>query len=75
MPHINVKLWAGKTESQKQNLAIELTKTAMAVIGYGEESFSVSTEDIDSKHSAEKVYHPEIMDKKDTLYKMPGYKI
>ena len=45
IPHIIVKLWKGKTEAQKKKLADELAKTAMFVIGYGEESFSIAIED------------------------------
>ena len=75
MPHIIVKLWKGKTEAQKKKLAAELTKTAMSIIGYGEESFSVVIEDIDEKDWADKVYKPDIIDKKDKLYKPPGYKM
>jgi len=38
-----------------EKLAKELTKTAMSVIGYGDESFSVAIEDVDPKDWAEKV--------------------
>lgn len=75
MPHIIIKLFKGKSEEQKKKLASELTKTAMNVIGYGEESFSVAIEDIDSENWAEKVYHPDIVEQKDKLYKRPGYKM
>ena len=75
MPHIIIKLFKGKSEEQKKKLAAELTKTAMAVIGYSEESFSVVIEDIDPEIWAEKVYHPDIMEQKDKLYKRPGYKM
>ena len=75
MPHLIIKLWKGKTEEQKKKLAEELTKTAMSVIGYGEESFSVAIEDIAPKDWADKVYHPDIMRQKEKLYKKPGYKM
>jgi 4-oxalocrotonate tautomerase len=75
MPHIIVKLWKGKTEAQKKKLAEELTKTAMSVIGYGEESFSVAIEDIDPNDWKEKVYQPDIIKQKEKLYKEPGYKM
>ncbi len=73
MPHIIIKLWKGKTEEQKKKLAEELTKTAMSVIGYDENSFSVAIEDVDPKDWAEKVYQPDIMGQKQNLYKQPGY--
>jgi 4-oxalocrotonate tautomerase len=75
MPHIIVKLWTGKSEAQKKKLAEELTKTAMSVIGYGEESFSVAIEDIDPQDWAAKVYQPDIVGQKENLYKQPGYKM
>ncbi len=75
MPHIIIKLWKGKSEEQKIKLAEELTKTAMSVIGYGEESFSVAIEDIDPNDWAEKVYKPDIIEQKEKLYKQPGYKM
>ena len=73
MPHIIVKLWKGKTEAQKKKLADELTKTAMSVIGYSEESFSVAVEDIEPNEWKEKVYQPDIIKQKEKLYKEPGY--
>lgn len=75
MPHIIVKLWTGKSEAQKKKLADELTKTAMAVIGYGEESFSVAIEDVEPSDWKQKVYQPDIIGQKENLYKEPGYKM
>ena len=73
MPHISVKLWKGKSEAQKKKLADELVKAAMSAIGYGEDSFSVSIEDIESSDWKEKVYKPDIIGQADKLYKKPGY--
>jgi 4-oxalocrotonate tautomerase len=70
MPHIIVKLWKGKSEAQKKKLAEELTQTAMSVIGYGVESFSVAIEDIDPNDWKENVYKPYILG-----HKQPGYKM
>lgn len=75
MPHISVKLWTGKTEAEKKKLAEELTKTAMSLLGNGEESFSVAIEDIEPNEWKEKVYMPEIVGRKEKLYKQPGYKM
>ena len=46
MPHIIVKLWPGKTEQQKKELAERITKDVMDVLDYGEESVSVTFEEI-----------------------------
>lgn len=75
MPHIIVKLWPGKTEKQKHQLAKEITSSVMSVLDYGEESVSVGLEEVKSNDWAEKVYWPDIRGKWDMLYKKPGYKM
>ncbi len=75
MPHIQIKLLEGKTEDQKQRLAKEVVKAAQSVIGYGDESFSVSIEDFTFGEWEKKVYPKDIMGRKDLLYKEPGYKM
>ncbi len=73
MPHVVVKLWPGKTEAQKQQLADAITKDLIDILGSSEPAVSVGIEEIDSGDWAEKVYRPEIKGKADTLYKEPGY--
>ena len=73
MPHVIVKLWPGKSEKQKARLAEAIAQNVMDVLSYGEESVSVSMEEIEARDWAEKVYKPDIMNKPDQLYKKPGY--
>ena len=73
MPHVIVKLWPGKSEKQKAQLAEAITKDVMDVLGYGEESVSVALEEVEARDWAEKVYKPDIADKPGQLYKKPGY--
>jgi len=73
MPHVIVKLWPGKTEQQKKQLAEAITKDVMSVLHYGEESVSVAIEEINSNDWAEQVYKPDIVNNSQTLYKKPGY--
>lgn len=73
MPHIQIKMLTGKTEAQKQKLAGEIIKAAQRVIGFGDESYSVSIEDFSLQQWGEEVYPKDIMGKKDLLYKEPGY--
>jgi 4-oxalocrotonate tautomerase len=73
MPHVVVKLWPGKSEQQKTRLAEEIAKDVMSILNYGEESVSVSFEEVKSQDWAEKVYKPDIQDNWDKLYKKPGY--
>jgi 4-oxalocrotonate tautomerase len=73
MPHVIVKLWPGKSDEQKTQLAELITKDVMAVLNYGQESVSVAMEEITSEDWAEKVYRPDILGHADRLYKKPGY--
>jgi len=73
MPHVIVKLWPGKSEQQKKKLADEITKAVISTLHYGEESVSVGIEEIKAKDWTEQVYKPDILAKRDTIYKDPGY--
>lgn len=73
MPHVIVKIYAGRTESQKQSLAEEITRAVTKTLGGGEDAVSVSIEDVASEDWIEKVYRPDIAAKLDQLYKKPGY--
>ncbi|MGH7118946.1 MAG: tautomerase family protein [Acetobacteraceae bacterium] len=74
MPHVMVKLLAGRTEQQKARIAEEVTKAIMATTGNGEDAVSVAIEDVARKDWTEKVYRPEILGNWDKLFKKPGYK-
>ena len=73
MPHVNVKLWPGKSEQQKNRLAELIIKDVMDILHYGEESMSVAIEEVKSQDWVEKVYKPDIRNQWDNLYKKPGY--
>lgn len=73
MPHVTVKLWPGKTEEQKQQLAERITRDVMEVLHCGDESVSVAMEEIPSSEWADKVYRDEIQNAAHKLYKKPGY--
>ena len=73
MPHVIVKLWPGKSVNQKAELAEEITKVAMTVLNYGEESVSVAVEEVRADDWMDKVYKPDILGKPNLIYKKPGY--
>ncbi|GET21840.1 tautomerase family protein [Prolixibacter denitrificans] len=75
MPHFQIKLLEGKTEEQKKQLAKEVVKAAQKVIGYGDESFSVTIEDFSYEEWKNQVYPNDIIGRKDILYKEPGYEM
>ena len=73
MPHVSVKLYPGRSEQQKAQLAEAIVQDVVDIIQCGEGSISVAIEDIDPQDWKEKVYLPEIVKKSDKLYKKPGY--
>jgi 4-oxalocrotonate tautomerase len=73
MPHVIVKLWPGKSEEQKQQLADAIAQDVMDVLGYGEESVSVAIQEIKAEDWADEVYKPDIVSNSEKLYKRPGY--
>lgn len=72
MPHVVVKMYAGRSREQKTLLAEEVTRAVTTVLGCGEESVSVAIEDVNSQDWMEKVYRPDILDSSN-IYKQPGY--
>jgi len=70
-----VKLWPGKTEEQKRDLADRIARDVMEVLDYGEESVSVAMQEVAADEWAERVYRPDIVEREDTLYKRPGYRM
>lgn len=75
MPHVIVKLWPGRSEQEKKQLADAIVKDVVTYAKCDESSVSVAIEEIKSSDWAEKVYKPDIIDKADTLYKKPGYRM
>jgi 4-oxalocrotonate tautomerase len=75
MPHVIVKLWPGKSEKQKAQLADRIAQDVMEVLNYGSDSVSVALQEIGSDDWAEKVYQPDIINGPGKLYKKPCYQI
>jgi 4-oxalocrotonate tautomerase len=73
MPHVIVKMYPGRTEEQKKKLVKAITDSIIKIIAVDEKVISIAVEDVSPEEWAEKVYLPDILEKKDTLYKKPGY--
>ncbi|MGM9487873.1 tautomerase family protein [Ideonella sp. YS5] len=73
MPHVVVKMWAGKTEAQKQALAQAMVEALKAAVGSSDSSISVAIEDVAPEQWMQQVYEPEIAPRLESLYKKPGY--
>ena len=73
MPHIIVKLYPGRTDEQKRRLADEIVKDVVAIAKCEKKSVSVAFEEVEPDDWPEKVYKPDILNKKDSLFVKPGY--
>ncbi len=73
MPHIIVKMYPGRTEKQKAQLAQKITEDVMAIAKCEEKSVSVAIEEIKPEDWLETVYESDILEKMENLYKKPGY--
>jgi 4-oxalocrotonate tautomerase len=73
MPHVIVKLWPGRSEKEKKQLADAIVRDVVTYAKCDESSVSVAIEEIKPADWAEKVFKPDILNKQDKLYKKPGY--
>lgn len=73
MPHVTVKLWPGKTEEQKNELANKITEAVKESLGSSDDYISVAIEDVPKLEWKTKVFDPEIIGKSELLYKKPDY--
>ena len=73
MPHVIIKLAAGRSDQQKVRLAELVTQAVIAGASCTEDQVSVSIEDVEPADWVEQVYRPEIIGKPDLLFKKPGY--
>lgn len=73
MPHVIVKLYPGRSEQQKTQLAEKIVEDVVAIAKCEGKSVSVAIEEIKPEAWAEEVYKPDILDNQGKLYKKPGY--
>ena len=73
MPHVIVKMYAGKSDEVKRRLADSIARALMAEASSSEASISVSIEDVQPSDWVEQVYKPEIMGRPEILIRKPGY--
>lgn len=72
MPHVALKLLAGRSAADKQRLADALSRAVRDAIGSPDDSISVSVEDIDAVDWPA-LYRREIAGRPELLFKAPGY--
>jgi 4-oxalocrotonate tautomerase len=71
MPHIVVKLYPGRSEKEKAELAQELTVTMISVLGSRRDAISVGIEEVAPDDWHELVTKPDVLAKPGTIYKRP----
>jgi 4-oxalocrotonate tautomerase len=74
MPHVIIKLYPGRTDTQKAAFTAKLVAALEEIFGAPSKSISVAFEEVAPENWAQDVYIPEIMAKEATLFKKPGYK-
>lgn len=73
MPHVIVKLWPGKTSTQKQALADAIVRDVMEALDYGQEAVSVGFEEIAPEEWDARVVQPDVLGRWSHLTKQPDY--
>lgn len=73
MPHVNIKLYPGRSEEVKKELANKIAKVVSEVAGTSLGSISVAIEEIEKENWMKDVYDKEIMKNQEILYKKPEY--
>lgn len=72
MPHIIVKLWPGRSEEIKRNLAERIAVTVAEELKVDKGDVSVALEEVPREDWGDKVYKTEIKDNPN-LYHRPDY--
>ena len=60
MPHVNVRMYAGRSEEDKARLADAIGAALVQTLGSSERSISVAIEDVAPDDWMAEVYEPEI---------------
>ncbi|WP_394775513.1 tautomerase family protein [Flavobacterium sp.] len=73
MQHVNVKMYPGTSEEQKEKIAQEITAIIMKHTGKPEAAVSIAIAEVAEDIWMEEVYDKEIKPNMEKLYKKPGY--
>jgi 4-oxalocrotonate tautomerase len=73
MPHVIVKMYPGRSEQQKAELAAAIVKNITSITNVGDDAVSVAIEEVAPSDWGAKVYKPDITNCSGKLYKQPGY--
>lgn len=73
MPHIVVKMYPDRSDTEKRELADRLAWLLHESMGYKLENVSVAVEEVDPSQWMDEVYEPDIAGRPEQLIRPPGY--
>jgi 4-oxalocrotonate tautomerase len=73
MPHVIIKMVAGRSARQKRDLTDRIVLAVMETLDHQKEAISVAIEEFDPDAWFDRVYDPEIAAHQDRLTQKPGY--
>lgn len=73
MPHVEIKCYPGRSDSQKKECAEKIAEVLAETLGCKTSSVSVSINDVSPEEWKEKVWDAYIKPEMDSLQKKPGY--
>jgi len=73
MPHVTIKMFPGRTDETKKELAQKIAEDVAKIAGCKEKSVSVAIEEVKESEWMSKVYENDIVKNQDRLVKKPGY--
>lgn len=73
MPHVNVRMYPGRTNEQKRALTQRIVEAMEETLGVSERHVTVVIEDVAPNDWATVVVEPEIRRKTDRLFKSADY--
>lgn len=73
MPHVTVKLWPGRTDEMKRNLAEKIAKDVAEGLCVELGDVSVAFEEVAREDWGKQVYEKEIRDNMENIYVKPDY--
>jgi phenylpyruvate tautomerase PptA (4-oxalocrotonate tautomerase family) len=74
VPHVNIKHFpTSLSEQQRSELVAVLTSAVQTAFGCAEGSISIALEPVEKEVWNDRVYVPEIVNRRDLLHKTPNY--
>lgn len=74
MPHIIIKMYAGRPNEKKEALAKAISQATIEALGVGKETISLEIMEYSKEEWPKKVYKPEILERAEKLIIKPGYR-